>query len=220
MESSGSESDDSPLKDLYKAPTRTSRHTVIYIDILPQGSPERAISPSPWSDDGDVIRAFTHPRRLHEINPTVSFTSGTPIKADSRFTVYSEDIILHAESVPLELLGNQADGPFIYSTFLVPGYWPVILYSPDPSRFTIFHEVVRDSDTSLVFSAMYKFSYPPLDVASFIMPPPLGYDAAPTHDTTLLPPFSMLDETLWNALRGPSTGSDDDLAPDLSSYIL
>ncbi|KAJ7622221.1 hypothetical protein FB45DRAFT_1006225 [Roridomyces roridus] len=220
----------SSFEDLYKSPP--SRHTVIYIDILPEGSMERATSPSPWSDDGDVIRASAHPRRLHEINPTVSFTSRTPLIAHSQFTVYSEDLILHAESVALELVGKQADGSFIYSTVLVPQYWPTILNSPDPSRFTIFHEVIRDSDASLVFSATYKFSYPamtlspPLDAASFMMPPPLGYDA-PAHETTPLPPFSMLDETVWNALRGCSTGSDDSasggyLSPDLSSlaYIL
>ncbi|KAJ7649819.1 hypothetical protein FB45DRAFT_1017258 [Roridomyces roridus] len=162
MESSGFESDDSDLKDLYyKAPTRTLnlRHTVIIIDILPEGSLKRATSPSPWSHDNYVTHASTHPRRLHEINPTVSFTSGTPLKADSRFTVYSEDIMLHAESVPLQLVGNQADGPFIYSTVLVPQYWATILNSPDPSRFIIFHEVIRDSDALLVFSATYKFCY-------------------------------------------------------------
>ncbi|KAJ7644877.1 hypothetical protein FB45DRAFT_300433 [Roridomyces roridus] len=217
-------------EDLYKSPP--SRHTIIYIDILPEGSVERATSPSPWSDDGDVIRASTHPRRVHEINPTVSFTSCTPLRAHSQFTVYSEDLILHAESVPLELTGKQADGSFIYSTVLVPQYWPTILKSPDPSRFTIFHEIIRDSDSSLVFSATFKFSYPamtlspPFDAASFTMPV-LGYDMA--HDMTLLPPLSMLDETLWNALRaGSSTGSDDASAsegyvsPDLSSlaYIL
>ncbi|KAJ7643445.1 hypothetical protein DFH06DRAFT_1213233 [Mycena polygramma] len=146
--------------------TRTSSgHTVIYIDILPQGSPDQTRCrncSSPWSDTGDVIHAADYPRRLQDINPTVSFTSAMPTIAHSRFTVYSEDLILHAETVPLVLQMDripQSSG-FLYSTRLIPKYWQTILDSPDPIQFTIFQEVLKEDDLSVLFSATYKFSYP------------------------------------------------------------
>ncbi|KAJ7434312.1 hypothetical protein B0H11DRAFT_734293 [Mycena galericulata] len=157
--------------------TTSSRHTVMYIDILPERSPDKTYTsnPSPWSDHGDVIHASDRPRHLGTINPTVSFTSPTPILAHSRFTVYSEDLILHAETVPLSLLKEhtlQSQSKFLYTTKLVPKYWQVILDSPDPTRFTIFQEVLKDDNPTLVFSATYKFSYPqnPVSSSSFGMP--------------------------------------------------
>ncbi|KAJ7825623.1 hypothetical protein B0H13DRAFT_2374872 [Mycena leptocephala] len=145
--------------------TAAVRHTVIYIDIVPEGSLNPAgstTSSSPWSDSGEVVRASDHPRRLGAINPAVSFTSPSPIVAYSRFTVYSEELILHAETVPLLPMADDTSRAvgFLYSTSLVPKYWKVILDSPDPTRFTISQEVVKDDSPSLVFSATYKFSYP------------------------------------------------------------
>jgi transcriptional enhancer factor len=116
-------------------------HVVMYIDILPQGSPERSrpgSSSSAWSDAGDVVRASEHPRPLESINPTICFTSTSSMVAHSRFTVYSEDLILHAETVPLLPLEAQAPqtSGVLYSTLLVPKYWKVILDSPGAhSRF-------------------------------------------------------------------------------------
>ncbi|KAJ6496109.1 hypothetical protein C8R45DRAFT_985050 [Mycena sanguinolenta] len=142
----------------------SSRHTVIYIDILPEGSPDSVrtgTSPSSWSDDGEVIHASDHPRRLKSINPTISFTAPSPIVAHSRFTVYSEDLILHAETVPLGLVmdhPHQWPG-FLYCAQLVPKYWKVIVDSPDPTRFTIFQEVLGTESSAILFSATYKFGY-------------------------------------------------------------
>ncbi|KAF8187969.1 hypothetical protein K438DRAFT_1834454 [Mycena galopus ATCC 62051] len=140
----------------------SSRHTVIYIDILPEGYMTRnKTTPSSWSDDGDVIHASDHPRRLKSINPTISFTAPEPIVAHSRFTVYSEDLILHAETVPLGLLvdGGYPPSGFLYTTQLIPKYWKAIVDSPDPTRFTIFHEVLKAENSFILFSATYKFSY-------------------------------------------------------------
>ncbi|KAF7375378.1 TEA domain-containing protein [Mycena sanguinolenta] len=150
--------------DAFFPSTSSSRHTVIYIDILPEGSPDRdrnGTDPSPWSDDGDIVHASDHPRRLKSINPTVSFTAPSPIVAHSRFTVYSEDLILHAESVPLGLMMDQPHQRlgFLYSSQLVPKYWKVIVDSPDPTRFTIFQEVYGTESSALLFSATYKFCY-------------------------------------------------------------
>ncbi|KAJ6523261.1 hypothetical protein DFH09DRAFT_1190690 [Mycena vulgaris] len=154
----------SPLEDSL-FPSTSSRHTIMYIDILPAGSPDEIQStthPSPWSDAGHVVRASDHPRSLRSINPTVSFTSRSPIVSHSRFTVYSEELILHAETVPLQLVPQHVpdDERFLYSTPLVPRYWKVILDSPDPTRFTISQEVVQEGNPFIVFSATYKFSYP------------------------------------------------------------
>ncbi|KAJ7101810.1 hypothetical protein C8R44DRAFT_887989 [Mycena epipterygia] len=143
--------------------------TVIHIAIVPDGSesPDAASCtgiPSSCSRTGDVFLASDHPRRLVSINPTVSFTSPSPIVAYSRFTVCSEDLILHAETVPLVPLAHEDPGVlgFLYSTRLVPNYWKVILDSPDPTRFTILQEVIKDdSDSpSIVFFAIYHFCYP------------------------------------------------------------
>ncbi|KAJ7469218.1 hypothetical protein FB451DRAFT_1256094 [Mycena latifolia] len=159
----------------------SSRHTVMYIDILPTGAPHDvrpSSKPSPWSDSGDIVRASDHPRSITSINPVVSFTSRSPLVAHSRFTVYSEDLILHAETVPLTLLPQQApqSSDFLYSTRMVPKYWQVILDSPDPTRFTIFQEVVREDNPLIAFSATYKFSYPvrrlPDSSSSYLSPAP------------------------------------------------
>lgn len=142
----------------------SSRHTVMYIDIIPEGSPDEVYSFGPplWSGSGDIVHASDRPRRLRTINPTVTFMSQTPLAAQSRFTVYSEERILHTETVPLSPVvepAQQVSG-FLYSTTLVPEYWKVISESPDPTRFIIYQEVVKDDVAALVFSATYKFSYP------------------------------------------------------------
>ncbi|KAF7345343.1 TEA domain-containing protein [Mycena sanguinolenta] len=165
--------------------TTSSRHTIIYIDILADGSadePRRSASNSlPWlnaEDDVAVIHASDHPRRLESINPTVSFTASSAVVAHSRFTAYSEDLIFHTETVPLVLSVHQAPPPskFLYSTPLAPKIWSTILQSPgnimpytntlispilcsDPTRFMISQEVVNNENSSVLFSATYKFSY-------------------------------------------------------------
>ncbi|KAJ7769763.1 hypothetical protein B0H14DRAFT_2967263 [Mycena olivaceomarginata] len=160
----------SPLGDELSPTTPSSRHTVICIDILPKGSTDRSHSPIPlpWADAEDVIYASDHPRRLESINPTVAFTASRPVSAYSRFTVYSEDLFLHCETVPLLLLRDPIDqsSSFLYSTQLVPKWWNVIVDSPDPTRFVIFQEVLDDAKSSILFFAMYKFRYPRLPVFS------------------------------------------------------
>ncbi|KAJ7075517.1 hypothetical protein B0H15DRAFT_956437 [Mycena belliarum] len=136
------------------------RHTTIYIDILPPGPhPSRTVSPS---DNSDIVHVSQYPRSINSINPLVSFTCRVPLIAHSRFRVSSEGLILHAETVPMTLSPQYAPQPgdFLYSTRLIPMYWKVILESPDPTRFEIFQEVVREDTSSVVFSATYKFAYP------------------------------------------------------------
>ncbi|KAJ7935828.1 hypothetical protein B0H13DRAFT_1947277, partial [Mycena leptocephala] len=156
----------SPVSDGLCPSSSAHDDTVIYIDILPKVSLDKTrpgCSSSAWSDTGDLVRASDSPH-LESINPIIAFTSLSPIIAHSRFTVYSEDLILHAEMVPLVLLVdlNQAPGPsgFLYTTRLVPKYWDVISDSRDPTTFTIFQEVLKENDSSILFSATYKFRYP------------------------------------------------------------
>ncbi|KAJ7919926.1 hypothetical protein B0H13DRAFT_2320024 [Mycena leptocephala] len=142
----------------------SSRHTVMYIDILPERSPDtihNKSSCSAWSDTGDVIRASEYPRRLGSINPTICFTSRSRIVARARFTVYSEDLILHTETVPLLLLvGHSSE---------TSGFYCIV---PDPTRFTISQEVVKDSDLTILFSATYKFAIPGHDITRGRICPP------------------------------------------------
>ncbi|KAJ6549370.1 hypothetical protein DFH09DRAFT_1169172 [Mycena vulgaris] len=142
----------SPVSSLEDSlfPSTSSRYTII------------TTHPSPWSDAGHVVHASDYPRSLGSINPTVLFTSRSLIVAHSRFTVYSEEFILHAETVPLQLVPQDVPEytGFLYSTQLVPKYWKVISDSPDSTRFTIFQAVVTEDNPFIVFSAPYKFSYP------------------------------------------------------------
>ncbi|KAJ7458592.1 hypothetical protein FB451DRAFT_581819 [Mycena latifolia] len=154
----------SPLMGERGFPAASSRHTVMYIDILPEGSPDEVATTGvpQWSESGDVVHASDRPRRLRSINPTVAFTSQSPVTAQSRFTVYSEDMVLHTETSPLAPVMDPAPrvSGFLYSTTLVPEYWKVISESPDPTRFTIYQQIVKDDNGAVVFSATYKFSYP------------------------------------------------------------
>ncbi|KAJ7142280.1 hypothetical protein C8R44DRAFT_760458 [Mycena epipterygia] len=238
----------SPVSEDFFSGTAAVRHTVIYIDIVPEGCPDPAGSTtsSPWSDSEEVVRASDHPRRLGAINPTVSFTSPSPIVAYSRFTVYSEELILHAETVPLVPVPDHTSRAvgFLYSTRLVPKYWKVILDSPDPTRFTILQEVVKYESPSLVFSATYKFSYPQnthkfhaelMNSGSHI--PRLGMQANETSTYDELASFAdaRYENAGWNAAltysrenppsqRHHSPGSDTSsgslcFPPALSNYV-
>ncbi|KAF7347431.1 TEA domain-containing protein [Mycena venus] len=163
-----------PLMDPRASPC--SSHTVIYIDILPEDSPDdfsHITAPLPWPTGGDVIHVSDRPRRLRSIDPTVTFVSQAPIIAQSRFTVYSEDMVLHSETAPLVAVvppsGHHVSG-FLCSTALVPEYWKVISESPDPTRFAIYQEVVKKDPSTVAFSATYKFCYPVRHSSGFPSP--------------------------------------------------
>jgi hypothetical protein len=110
-----------------------ARHTIMYIDILPVGTPEAVgkTSPPMWLETGDVVHASERPRHLASINPTVTFMSLVPVAAQSRSTVYSEDRVpVHADTTPLTPVVDAPVPGFLYSTTLVPEYWKVISESP------------------------------------------------------------------------------------------
>ncbi|KAJ7636223.1 hypothetical protein FB45DRAFT_717330, partial [Roridomyces roridus] len=146
--------------------------TVYILDILPEDSCEdlSLLSPSHCLDSHNTVHISDHPRRLSSINPTITFLSQSPLTGQSRFAVHSEDLILHTEMVPLVPVVNpteQVQG-FLYSTNLVPEYWKVISKCPDLRRFTISHDVVRDQNSEVVFSATYRFAYPAATATSTV----------------------------------------------------
>ncbi|KAF7334940.1 TEA domain-containing protein [Mycena venus] len=163
----------SPVSPLSGPSAPSARHTVVYIDILPEADrtadADGKAGPM-WSDTEDVVHASDRPRHLNSINPTVTFMSQSPVIAESRFTVYSEDRVLHAETTQLTPVNDAPVPGFLYSTTLVPEYWRVISESSDPTRFTIYQEVVKNDNSTMVFSATYKFSYPTRHSSGFTVP--------------------------------------------------
>ncbi|KAJ6558823.1 hypothetical protein DFH09DRAFT_1162584 [Mycena vulgaris] len=215
------DSDESPLHspispipaDSLLSTTSSARHSIIYINILASGFPHETWSTtddSSWADGGEIVHASDHPRSLGSINPTVAFKSRLPLIAHSRFRVYSEGLVLHSETVPLARLPQPPNvSAVLYSTQLVPKYWKVILHSPDPTRFTIFHEVVKKENAFVAFSATYQFRYPrdslqcapslqlpwisagPHDVTSRFGPRYPIYDVATDSHSELMYPYGQ-----------------------------
>ncbi|KAJ6528676.1 hypothetical protein DFH09DRAFT_1413512, partial [Mycena vulgaris] len=115
---------------------------LISIPIFPPKSPPTSFHPFSQSsfNSHDAVRITNHPRDLQSIAPTVAFLSQNPAIAQSWFTVYLGEKLVHSETAPLMIL---KDGPahgtgFLHTTALAPSYWTTILNSPDPSKFVIF----------------------------------------------------------------------------------
>ncbi|KAL0061433.1 hypothetical protein AAF712_011727 [Marasmius tenuissimus] len=140
---------------------------VLYICILPGTSYDSRLS-SEDSSSISSIGAETRPRSIHEINPTLTFTSYSSLDRSARsfFEVYhSQKHLVHREDCPLQpsqLSGADEEGRHLYSTSLIPGFWDTICGDADPTEYTIKHDVVKDvaSNAPPLFSAFYKFRYP------------------------------------------------------------
>ncbi|KAL0572393.1 hypothetical protein V5O48_009571 [Marasmius crinis-equi] len=163
---------------------------VMYICLLPENSYDSRLS-SEDSSSISSIGAETRPRSIHHIDPTLTFTSYSPLDPSARslFEVYhSQKQLVHREECPLQssqLSGADEEGRYLYSTSLIPGFWDAICNvtgrrsslalskqgtnpsSSDPTEYTIKHKVVKDIalNPSPLFSAVYKFRYP-LDATS------------------------------------------------------
>ncbi|KAF7304490.1 TEA domain-containing protein [Mycena chlorophos] len=169
-------------------------HTTMYIDILPTSrSLVSQSAPIPLVSGQSVLRASPQPRHIGQINPLSTFTSPALLKlsAHARLNVLSESagLVLHAETVPLELLADAPESGdvfakelYYYSARIVPRYWPVIVDSPDPTRFTIFQEIAQDDSAALViFTARYRFRYPAPSSDQFS--PTYMHDALPIYES-------------------------------------
>ncbi|KAJ7171521.1 TEA/ATTS domain family-domain-containing protein [Mycena filopes] len=132
----------------------------INIPILPRTSsaPHSHSSPRPLFNQNS-ININDQPRHLGAITPATTFLSPHPVAAHSWSAVLWEGQIIHAESVPLTMVLEEpalAAG-FLHRTHLVPSYWHRIVNSLDPTAFTILQEVVNDNDSTISFSAQYRF---------------------------------------------------------------
>ncbi|KAJ7617310.1 hypothetical protein FB45DRAFT_1063799 [Roridomyces roridus] len=129
----------------------------ISIPILP---PNSHSDPHPYNPCMQM--ASTQPRPLSSIVPTVTLVSPRPMIAQSFFSVWYDDECVHTETSPLiVLMDRPADGMagYLHSAVLVPAFWKTIVGSPDPSKFKIAQDVVRDKEMTIAFSAEYRFVY-------------------------------------------------------------
>ncbi|CAA7260370.1 unnamed protein product [Cyclocybe aegerita] len=168
--------------------------TIVYIDLLPEDPSDHLTNSSAsssrdeermWEEHGHRIsRASPHPRRLRDIDPTITLISRAATTAHSQFTVYTDGGVVYSETVELEPLdptqATSVDGALLYKTSLVPGYWDTIVNSSNASQYIILQRVTQDpspsspsSSPTFLFSAMYKFTYaPPHSSSSSFSPSP------------------------------------------------
>lgn len=111
---------------------------VVYIDLIPpnsqidiSGNWDTLSSHLPnQSAAVNYVQISQQPRHLRSIDPTVTLVSKVPIDANSFFTVSIQDTIVFTEVTTLVLAGllkdGDVDGPKLYRTTLVPGFWETI----------------------------------------------------------------------------------------------
>ncbi|KAG2124619.1 hypothetical protein DEU56DRAFT_893061 [Suillus clintonianus] len=160
--------------------------TPVYIDILPELSSWPSLSsrsrapPSSLLKSPRAATAFhpssNAPRRMRDIDPTVTFVSPSVIIGKSSYIILLDGAPIHSEDTKLECIGpyftnsiNPSDGgPLLYSTALVPKYWEILCKSPDPTIYTIIQDVYHPAPLGsssgrprpiLIFSAEYHFRY-------------------------------------------------------------
>ncbi|KAF7375756.1 TEA domain-containing protein [Mycena sanguinolenta] len=230
----------SPLGAGQAFPNTSARHTVVHIDILPEEGPDAIDQTNRmWLEAEDNVHVSDRPpRRLSSINPTVTFTSPNPVAAESRFTVYSEDRVVHAETTTLTPVHSAPVPGFLYSTTLVPEYWKAISESSDPTRFTIYQEVSKRDDSTLIFSATYKFAYPAGNSSSSSLDtlnsPDTRAAVAPTASSQQFhgdryplyiapewsPTLPSREHSPAQVYRSPSSDSSTCFPSELSNYVL
>ncbi|KAF7373028.1 TEA domain-containing protein [Mycena sanguinolenta] len=139
------------------SPNMTSiRHTAVHINILPDGATGSETNHI-WMEAEVSLRP---PRRISSIIPTVAFASPSLIEAESRSAVYVAGRLVHTETTPLTFVASGHSPGFIYSTTLVPKYWEVISKNSDPTQFTVYQEVFKTVNSTLIFSGSYTLVYP------------------------------------------------------------
>ncbi|KAG1767469.1 hypothetical protein EV702DRAFT_1146655 [Suillus placidus] len=159
-------------------PPDTGR-TPVYIDILrePRSFSSSSSSRSRVTGVAPSQSSSNTPRRMRDIDPTVTFVSPSAVISKSSYIVLLDGAPIHSEDTKLECVGpyfagSSNDGPLLYSTALVPKYWETLCKSPDPTVYTIIQDVYRAPDPTtptrysdrprpvLIFSAIYHFQYP------------------------------------------------------------
>ncbi|KAJ7434484.1 hypothetical protein FB451DRAFT_1418869 [Mycena latifolia] len=71
--------------------------------------------------------------------------SHSPILTESQFTVWTDHVVHTETAVPFTSVVDDRfpDAMFLHHIPLVPEYWQTIVESPDPTRYTILHQVAR-----------------------------------------------------------------------------
>ncbi|KAG2067920.1 hypothetical protein BDR04DRAFT_1057430 [Suillus decipiens] len=163
----------------------SDNRTPVYIDILPETSSFSSSSSShsrvPSSKPPQGVAASQSssnaPRRMRDIDPTVTFVSPSAVIGKSSYIILLDGAPIHSEDTKLECVGpyftgSSGDGPLLYSTGLVPKYWETLCRSPDPTVYTIIQDVYRAPDPAtstrysgrprpvIIFSAIYHLRYP------------------------------------------------------------
>lgn len=159
--------------------------TPVYIDILREASSfssssrSRVPSSSSYKPPQGVAASqpsSNTPRRMRDIDPTVTFVSPSAVIGKSSYIILLDGAPIHSEDTKLECVGpyftgSSGNGPLLYSTPLVPKYWETLCKSPDPTVYTIIQDVYRAPDLPtptrysdrprpvLIFSAIYHFRY-------------------------------------------------------------
>lgn len=145
-------------------------------------SPVVSESACPQNGSVSFFRPSSQPRHLRCIDPTITFVRRADLPpmryCYSFFTVVSNGTTIHTDTAPVEVSPVVADSlpeeeaSEVYSTRLVPRFWDEMCEIDDPSKLSIYHEVVYSaSDTSqpqTVFKATYKFVYSPLGSPSIV----------------------------------------------------
>jgi len=150
--SSASSSTGSISSAEYTAMPSSKRHnpsdnrTPVYIDILPEAnsfssssSSRSRVPPSssykPPQGVATSQPSSNSPRRMRDIDPTVTFVSPSTVIGKSSYIVLLDGAPIHSEDTKLECVGpyftgSSGDGPLLYSTALVPKYWETLCKSP------------------------------------------------------------------------------------------
>ncbi|KAF8911675.1 hypothetical protein CPB84DRAFT_1762565 [Gymnopilus junonius] len=218
-------------------------NTIVYIDLLTEdssmdsGSGLQSPLSSPsgqeaeersWIERGcKIVRASPHPRRLRDIDPTITLMSPTVTVAQSHYTVWQDDRHVYSESTPLDLVESAAtgDATLLYKTSLVPTFWETISQCSNASQYVIIQRVVEDispsSAPSTIFSAMYRFNYASsfqtentyaattmMQLDTPMQKPDYGFDAMLSMDTESFHDMTMTMQKPQNYFGISYMGSD------------
>lgn len=215
--SSSSSSTGSPTMPPSRRNNPSESRTPVYIDILPDPTPysssssSRSRGPSSYKPQP----SSNSPRRMRDIDPTVTFVSPSAVIGKSSYIVLLDGAPIHSEDTKLECVGpyfanSSTDGPLLYGTPLVPKYWETLCKSPDPTVYTIIQDVYRAPDPPastasgrprpvLIFSAIYHFRYPASARAPPpAIPPPMPYQSSLTNSHGYTDPTRQLPSQYYS----------------------
>ncbi|THH31736.1 hypothetical protein EUX98_g2464 [Antrodiella citrinella] len=218
------ESPESVNSDTYSSsPSPAPQTNHVYIEVLPPRGEHTSymLSPSYLSRSAAAVNAVDDfrvlgPRLLRHIDPTVTFTSPTPVSCYSSFIVMKDGQFVCSELTSVDECQPMASGSstsaFVYRTMLVPKVWAQLCDSEEPEAYTISQEIVlavdassvpphaSSSNSTILSSITYHFIN--AAAASRALSPNPSVDG------------SVHSDTLSSAIRTP------DFPPDFDDYLM